>query len=228
MNDFEPQPDGLFRIVDPAPFEAAWEQARRHEAAGAFDEAARVRFEACQRLLELLPDEGADPVALDAEAAANRAALLLLSASAIDHFLIGEFELAAALLESLLDLDEEDHLGATPTLAWCYVALNEPESLEALCPDLDEKSPETALVDLWAAHRFGGSLPAGPLAAFRQKHPAFFAEFTAADHPTDAAWLADIDGERPSAAARARRLWLQTEPLWQCFPDFIAALKAAP
>lgn len=41
---------------------------------------------------------------------AIRAALELIRASAIDHFLINDFEMSAALLELLLELDPEDHL----------------------------------------------------------------------------------------------------------------------
>ena len=37
-------------------------------------------------------------------------ALELIRASAIDHFLINDFEMSAALLELLLELDPEDHL----------------------------------------------------------------------------------------------------------------------
>ena len=42
-----------------------------------------------------------------------------------------------------------------------------------------------------------------------------------------ASLVRDIEGERPSAAAQARELWLQTEILWTRFPDFIRALCAA-
>lgn len=55
----------------------------------------------------------------------------------------------------------------------------------------------------------------------------YFAEFTAVEHPADERYLRDIEGERPSAAAQARELWLQTEILWTRFPDFIRALCAA-
>jgi tetratricopeptide (TPR) repeat protein len=219
---FEPLANGLFRIIDPSPFEEARALAQRHTAEGAFREACQVRFEACRRLLDLLPDDGADPVSLDFERPENLSPLFLLHGSAIDHFLIGDYELAAALLETLLDLDEEDHLGASQTLAWSYIALNERESFEAIRPDLDDKSPEKALAELWAELRFDGRVAPEKIADFRARFPAVYREFTAADHPADDVWLADIDGPHPSPEARARRIWLQTEPLWQQFPELVA------
>jgi tetratricopeptide (TPR) repeat protein len=224
-SSFEPLANGLFRIVDPSPFEAAWTLAQRHTAEGKFRQACQVRFEACRRLLDLLPDEEADPVPLDFERPENHSPLFLLHGSAIDHFLIGDYELAAALLETLLDLDEEDHLGASQTLAWSYIALNERESFEAVRPDLDDKSPEKALAAIWAELRFDDRVPVERIAEFKKNFPAVFREFTAPDHPADEAWLADIDGAHPSPEARARRLWLQTEPLWQQFPELTAALR---
>ncbi len=221
---FEPLPNGLFRIGDPAPFEAAWTLAQQHTAAGAFREACEVRFEACRRLLESLPDDEEAPP-LDFERAENRSPLFLLHGSAIDHLLIGDYEMAAALLETLLDLDEEDHLDATQTLAWYYIALDEPESYAAVRPDLDDKSAEKALAEIWAELRFNHCVPAEKIADFRKKFPAVFREFTADDHPTDAAYIADIDSPRPSPEARARRLWLQTEALWQAFPELVEVLK---
>ena len=221
---FDPLPNGLFRITGGAAFEAAWTLAQQHTAAGKFREACQVRFEACGRLLESLPDDDEVPP-LDFEKQENRYPLFLLHASAIDHLLIGDYDTAAALLETLLDLDEEDHLEATQTLAWCYLALDEPESYAALRPDLDEKSAEKALAEIWAELRFERRTPVEKIANFREKFPAVFREFVAADHPADAAWLAEIDGPRPSPEARARRIWLQTESLWQQFPELIVLLK---
>lgn len=57
----------------------------------------------------------------------SRAALELIFASAIDHFLINNFEMSAALLEMLLELDPEDHLEGSELLAFDYLALDEQE-----------------------------------------------------------------------------------------------------
>ena len=207
-------------------FEAAIRLAELYTATGAFQKACDTRFAACQRLMELLPEEDdADPIPLDFEKKENQCLLFLLQGSAIDHFLICEFELAAALLETLLDLDEEDHLNASQTLAYCYVALGERDSFEAILPDLDDKNPEKALAERWAQRQFDGKIASASLAEFQRKHPAVYREFTADEHPVTEAYLADIDGERPSSESRARLLWLKTEHLWQQFPEFIVALK---
>lgn len=206
-------------------FEAAYALAGLYTAAGAFEKACDTRFKACQKLMELLPEEDAEPVALDFEKKENQYLLFLLQGSAIDHFLIGEFELAAALLETLLDLDEEDHLDASQTLAYCYIALGEQESFEAILPDLDEKSAEKALARLWAEWQFGQKLAPVSGAEFRKNFLAVYREFTAAEHPVTDDYLKDIDSERPSQESRARLLWLKTEHLWQQFPEFIVELK---
>lgn len=176
--------------------------------------------------MELLPDEeDADPVPLDFENKESLYPLLLLQGSAIDHFLACDFELAAALLETLLDLDEEDHLGVSQTLAYCYVALDEEDSLEAVLPDLDEKSPEKMLLELWAQQHFEINMDQALVAEFKRKFPAVYKEFVSDDHPVTDTYLADIDGERPSLESKARLLWLRTEHLWQKFPEFIGSLR---
>lgn len=207
-------------------FEAAYLLAGLYMGAGEFQQACDVRFRACRRLMELLPEEDdADPIPLDFEKKENQYPLFLLHGSAIDHFLMYEFEMAAALLETLLDLDEEDHLGASQTLAYCYIALEEPESFETILPDLDEKSAEKPLVELWAQWQFGKKMSPELLTGFRKNHPAVYREFTDTEHPISDTYLKDIDGERPSPESRARLLWLKTEHLWQKFPGFIEALK---
>ena len=71
-------------------------------------------------------------------------------------------------------------------------------------------------------------MPEGELQRFRTHFAPFFAEFTADEHPADEAYLRDIGSERPSPAAQARELWLQTENLWVFWPSFIDALRAEP
>lgn len=41
----------------------------------------------------------------------------------------------------------------------------------------------------------------------------------------DETYLRDIESERPSQAAQARELWLQTENLWTLWPGFVEALQ---
>ena len=93
--------------------------------ARAVEEACNERFRAFQRLAGLLPDD--EEVVLAWNHRNTRAALELLHASAVDHFLIDDFEMSAAMLELLLELDPEDHLEGIVLLAFDYVALDERE-----------------------------------------------------------------------------------------------------
>lgn len=207
-------------------FEAALRLSEYYTQEGAFEEACDVRFRACQHLMELLPEEeDAEPVVLDFENKETLYPLLLLQGSAIDHFLACDFEMAAALLETLLDMDEEDHLDVSQTLAYCYVALDEQDSLEAVLSDLDDKSPEKMLVRIWAQKRFGGSVEKQLTDEFKKKFPDIYREFISEEHPVTEAYLSDIDSERPSPEARARLLWLKTEHLWMKYPELPEALK---
>ncbi|MCD8186350.1 MAG: hypothetical protein LUD68_07860, partial [Rikenellaceae bacterium] len=208
-------------------FQAAWMLAEAYSQAREFQKACEIRFQACQKLMELFPEDeqDADSITLDFDRPEHRYPLLLLQASAIDHFLISEYELAAAMLETVLDLDEEDHLGVSTTLAFCYVALGERESFDALLPDLDKKQPEKMIAALWAQHRFDRKLDPTLISACKTRFPAVYAEFIAEEHPLTEAYLADIDSDRPTPESRARLLWLQTEHLWQSDADFPVQLK---
>lgn len=186
--------------------------------------ACEERYRAVQALMELLPDD--EIVVLDWEHANSRAALEVVRLSAIDHLLIGDFELSTALLELLLELDPEDHLEGSELLAYNYLELGEGELFEELLPDIAE-GPSRLLLQLWAAHESRGELPKAELDLFRSHHAPYFAEFCAEEHAADEEYLRDIESEHPSPAARARELWLKTEILWARHPKFIASLRAA-
>ena len=143
----------------------------------------------------------------------------------IDHFLVGDFEMAAGLFEMELDMDPEDHLEATKPLAYCYVALGEYESFDEIVDDISDKYPEKEILKLWSEFRRTGRLPSGEMIHFRKSFPVFYAEFTSDKHEITPDYLADIESERPSREAQARELWLQTEHLWTQFPGFVEALK---
>ncbi len=211
----------------PYHFEAARMLADIHAENGDCLTACDIRYKACQQLMKLLPEEDEEETpAFDWEYRDNQQALLLLEASAIDHFLAGDFEMAAAMLETLLELDEEDHLGALQTLAYCYVALDEPDSFRTIAPDMNGKEAGTALAELWASFRFTGELEPERMKSFEKEWAAVYREFTSGSHEITEAYLSDIDSERPSKEARALLLWLRTEHLWQGdFGDFITALK---
>lgn len=223
----QPTPEQTFEIVGDGDynFTDILAHSRELQASGAVEQACDERFQAFQRLAGLIPDD--EEVILEWNHRNSRAALELVHASAVDHFLINDFELSAALLEMLLDLDPEDHLEGSELLAFDYLAMDETELFDEVINDLSDKSASRELLLLWAAFRRDGRLPEGELKRFKTRFAPFFAEFTAAEHPADAAYLRDIESERPSLQAQARELWLRTENLWVLWPRFIEALQSA-
>lgn len=222
-----PTPDQTFEVIGEGPynFVKILSRTREMQASGDVEGACNERFQAFQRLAELLPED--EEVNLEWNHRNSRAALELILASAIDHFLINDFEMSAALLEMLLELDPEDHLEGSELLAFDYLAMDEQELFDEVINDVSDKHPGREVLLLWSAYRRGGRLPEGELQRFRTRFAPWFAEFTADAHPADDAYLRDIESEHPSTAAQARELWLQTENLWVLWPGFIEALRAA-
>lgn len=222
-----PTPDQTFEVIGEGPydFSRVLRHSRELQQAGRVEEACNERFQAFQRLAELIPEQ--EEVILEWNHRNSRAALELIEASAIDHFLINDFEMSAALLEMLLELDPEDHLEGSELLAFDYLAMDEQELFDEVINDISDKCASRELLLLWSAYRRGGRLPEGELQRFRTRFAPYFAEFTAAEHPADEAYLRDIESEHPSVAAQARELWLRTENLWVLWPGFIEALRAA-
>ena len=222
-----PTPDQTFEVIGEGPydFSRVLRHSRELQQAGRVEEACNERFQAFQRLAELIPEQ--EEVILEWNHRNSRAALELIEASAIDHFLINDFEMSAALLEMLLELDPEDHLEGSELLAFDYLAMDEQELFDEVINDISDKCASRELLLLWSAYRRDGRLPQGELQRFRTRFAPYFAEFTAAEHPADEAYLHDIESEHPSVAAQARELWLRTENLWVLWPGFIEALRAA-
>ena len=220
-----PTADQTYEVIGEGPYNFAKVLARTREMerAGNVEEACNERFQAFQRFAELVPED--EEVNLEWNHRNSRAALELIRASAIDHFLVGDFEMAAGLFEMELDMDPEDHLEATKPLAYCYVALGEYESFDEIVDDISDKYPEKEILKLWSEFRRTGRLPSGEMIHFRKSFPVFYAEFTSDKHEITPDYLADIESERPSREAQARELWLQTEHLWTQFPGFVEALK---
>jgi tetratricopeptide (TPR) repeat protein len=190
---------------------------------GSYAEACEARYQAFQLLAEALPEDEAIP--LRWEHANSRAAILILHGSAMDHFRIGDLEMAMAQLEMLLDCDPEDHLEGINLLALCYIAMEEWEAYEDIEIDLTEKSAEAVVARLWASYMRNKGIDNQLASLLKSRHKAFYAELTAAEHPDDEAFRKDISSERPSQRAEAREWWLMTEPLWAEFPEFIEALN---
>lgn len=190
---------------------------------GRYDEACEARYEAFQLLADALPEDEAMP--LRWEHANSRAAVSVLYGSAVDHFRIGDLEMAMAQLELLLDCDPEDHFEAVNLLALCYVAMEEWELFDDLLIDLTDKSAEAVVARLWASYRSEGEVDKTLLSLLKSRHKAYYEELCLEEHPDDEVFRRDIESERPSQRAEAREWWLLTEPLWREFSEFLVAIK---
>lgn len=222
---FNPTPDQTFELEGGAKYNfiRAKERIDELDRAGRYAEACEARYQGFQLLADALPED--EPMPLRWEHANSRAAIMILHGSAIDHFRIGDLEMAMAQLELLLDCDPEDHLEAINLLALCYATVEEWELYDEVELDLTDKSAESVVARLWASWRRDGAVDKGALSLLRSKFKPYFAEFTAVEHPDDDAFRQDIMSERPSQGAQAREWWLLTEPLWAEFPEFVEALR---
>ena len=220
-----PTSDQTFEIAgrDARYFSRTLAEARALQRQGRVEEACNSRFHAFQRLSGLLPE--GEEVVLEWSDANTRAAVEVVYGSAIDHFLIDDFEMSAAMLELLLELDPEDHLEGIILLAFDYLAMEEYELFDEISNDISDKYASKEILTMWAAFRREGRIPEGEIMRFRTKFAPYYAEFTAASHTADEEYLRDIEGERPSERALARELWLQTENLLALHPGFIEALR---
>lgn len=222
---FNPTPDQTFELEGGAKYNfiRAKERIDELDRAGRYAEACEARYQGFQLLADALPED--EPMPLRWEHANSRAAIMILHGSAIDHFRIGDLEMAMAQLELLLDCDPEDHLEAINLLALCYATVEEWELYDEVELDLTDKSAESVVARLWASWRRDGAVDKGALSLLRSKFKPYYAEFTAVEHPDDDAFRQDIMSERPSQGAQAREWWLLTEPLWAEFPEFVEALR---
>ncbi len=199
------------------------ELSRQQEMEQQFELACNTRFLAFQKLVELIPDD--EVIALEWENEVCQAAIETAYNSAIDHFLVGDWEMCAGQLELLLELDPEDHMEATIILAYTYIAMMEFESFDEVINDVNDKYIDKAVLNLWSEYRRTGEIVGGELLYMRKHYPSYYAEFVADEHPADENYLKDIGSERPSKEALARELWFRTEHLWTAFPGFIESIK---
>ena len=222
---FNPTPDQTFELEGGAKYNfiRAKERIDELDRAGRYAEACEARYQGFQLLADALPED--EPMPLRWEHANSRAAIMILHGSAVDHFRIGDLEMAMAQLELLLDCDPEDHLEAINLLALCYAAVEEWELYDEVELDLTDKAAESVIARLWASWRRDGAVEKDALSLLRSRFKPYFAEFTAEEHPDDENFRRDIMSERPSQEVQAREWWLLTEPLWAEFPGFIEELK---
>ena len=208
----------------PAHFAAREALANRYTEKGRLAEACQLRWEGAKSVCDLLEEADDEFIVLDWEDDYTALALTMVYDSAVDHFTIGDFEVATAMWELLLDCDPEDHLNASEWLVFCYIVLDEWELFDETASLLPEEALSTRLAKYWAAFRHQTLSPAEIRTAMEREAPALYKEWTTSEHEITPDYLSDIKSRRPTASAEARRLWLRTEALWREFPEFTAAL----
>lgn len=225
--------ESLTAIIEQEPynFAARQELASRLLEDGHVEEACEVRHQGALIAMEALPygddsdddddDIGDIQIAWD-NSEGNRNFVGIIAAAGEDNYMFGDFEMAAAMLETVLILDSEDHLDVTPKMLCCFAAMGEWEAFDLYKIDLAPKSLESLFVVAFADFvREGASWNS---AAARAAMPELVAELRMDDHPQDDRFLSDIEAKRPPRTAQARAVWLRHTPIWASFDEFVAAL----
>ena len=121
-----PTPDQTFEVVGEGPYDFAevLRRTRKMQEAGDVEGACNERFRAFQRLAELIPED--EEINLEWTHRNSRAALALIRASAIDHFLLHDFQMSAPLRDMLPQLDPPAHLHGRAILALPHLHLHAP------------------------------------------------------------------------------------------------------
>ncbi len=227
--ELKPTQEQTFEIIPGSKghgnFTKAIADSKEMQIRGDIEGACNLRFGAVQTLHEILPED--DEVILEWKHPNSRDAVELLHLSAIDHFLINDFEISSALLEMALDLDPEDHLEVSELLAYNYLAVSEYELFDEVINDISDKYASRVVLLLWSAFLRTGELPSGEVHSFKCRFAPYYREFIATEHPATEEYLKDIESERPSVEAQARELWFKTESLWDNSPLFIETLRRA-
>ena len=226
--ELQPTVNQTFRLIGNSArgnLNARLEQSYKAEQEDDYPAACMMRFEAFEDILATLPDDEDSAVTLDRTHPNTLAAMEIILASAVDSYLAGEGEVAAAQLELLLDCDDEDPLEATPILALCYAMIGEWECLEDIEPDLGDKSALVPLLRALQQFVTTDKIESNTVEQLA-RYKEFAAELKLTDHPTDEAYTRDINSDRPTRAALAREMYLRTETLLNTYPKFLPALTA--
>ena len=217
----KPQGGGVVR-VEGVDYSRVLRRGEELESQGEYAAACELRFDAVQRFMDTVGEESPR---LDWEDKNTRSLIELCYRSAADHLQVGETEMAAALWECVIDMDEEDHFEANVMLAFVYVALEDWDCLESARFSISSKTPEYHLLALWESYVRSGEVDRGALKELSSRHKEWWTEFTSEQHPVDEAYKADCLSERPSKRTEAREFWFATEPLWASDAEFLEKVR---
>ncbi len=208
---------------EPYNFEAAYLLSLLYTDNLEIDKACNLRYQTFQRAFSIIPEE--EEIRLPYDEEENRPLLTIIYSTAIDHFMTGDFEMAAALFEMLLDLDEDDNFQSSTQLSYCYTAMEDYEAFDDVSFDLSYKEPADVVSMAWESFRRNKADKEQFKATLKRDFIDTYNELISGDHDITAEYIADIESERPSKKALARKLWLQTAVIWEIFPEFLEYLK---
>ena len=142
------------------------------EAAGNVEDACNERYQAFQRLAGLLPED--EEINLEWSHRNSQSALELIRASAIDHFLINDFETCCRRCWrcSWSWIPKTTSRGAN-SCAFDYLAMDEQELFDEVINDVSDKCASRGILLLWSAFRRDGKFPRRGVAAFQDTVCAF-------------------------------------------------------
>lgn len=202
---------------EPYNFEIAFELAKRYTQDDQLEKACEVRFQAASEAINAIPEEE-EFLELDWDDPENQEFVEIIVASGIDFYMHGDFEMAAALFESAMSLDNEDHSDIASQLALSYLAIEDFDGYEMLKNDFAPGSMVEALIENFAA--------------FIQKRKSalklpqeLITEIISAEHLADEAYFAEADKERVSKDIAARELWYRHIPIFEVYPEFTERFK---
>lgn len=202
---------------EPYNFEAAMELAKKYAEAGRYNDSCEVRFRAATEAINSIPEDE-EYMELDLENPENQEFIEIITASGSDFYIHGDFEMAAALFESALSLDSQDHGDVTPQLALSYIAIDDWEGYEILKNDFTPGTMIQALVENFAAFR-RSEKPQTKLP------PELITEITSTEHTLDDKFLIEVEKDRVSKEVAARELWYRHMPIFEVFSEFTMQFK---
>lgn len=224
-------PNGTYRLIYTAKegnLVARMDECYDLHESGRYREACMLRSKTFPIIMEAIDEamnDSGGEITLDRTHDNTLTAMEFIHTAAIDNYLMDMCEVAAAQLELLLDCDNEDPLQATPTLALCYVAIDDWDNLEAIEMDLDTKSPLYALVHLCRLYKQLGTISEPDFELLKRYHRHLCNELLLDEHPTDEEYMRGIMVEPAEPKALARELYLRCEVALSHQPAFVEALR---
>lgn len=154
MAELLPQDNGTFRVVGFS------ESIRKlDEFAGDISKVCQMRLNIVGEMMELLGD---NEVELDMADKSTASVVRIMAMSAMDHFMICDFDMSISISEIVLEFDPEDHYAVVDTLIYSYAMSSDKEAVMQLLPFSNISDTEKELVIAIADFQTGNQHPIIP------------------------------------------------------------------